>query len=168
MKPNLPGSWGMKWPMPPDRHSTQQMTKAYGLQVLLSVVLGENPALLAQMAADLAAGVASLAFSRDDEYESDEYSVKYLYETSYDARGVAGFFEKMDRSPQPPEFLSTHPNPETGSKRSMRSGRVWAVKKGKSIRRDISSLKIVTINQFKVQSSKFKVKLMFRTESNYL
>jgi len=93
------------------RHSTQQMTKAYGLQVLLSVVLGENPALLAQMAADLAAGVSMLAFSRDDEYESDEYSVKYLYETSYDARGVAGFFEKMDATSPVPEFLSTHPNP---------------------------------------------------------
>ena len=93
------------------RHSTQQMTKAYGLEILLSVILGENPNLLAQMAADLAAGVTMLAFSRDDEYESDEYSVKYLYETSYDARGVAGFFEKIDGSPQPPEFLSTHPNP---------------------------------------------------------
>jgi len=94
------------------RHSTQQMTTAYGIQVLLSVVLGENPALLAQMAADLAAGVAALAFSRNDEYDSDEYSVRYLYKTTYDARGVAGFFEKMTGSQQPPEFLSTHPNPD--------------------------------------------------------
>jgi Zn-dependent protease with chaperone function len=94
------------------RHSTQQMTTAYGLQFLLSVVLGQNPNLLAQIAADLAAGVAQLAFSRDDEYESDEYAVKYLYPTSYDARGVAGFFEKLEGTPQPPEFLSTHPNPE--------------------------------------------------------
>ncbi|MBP6870534.1 MAG: M48 family metalloprotease [Bacteroidales bacterium] len=94
------------------RHSTEQMTKAYGLQVLLSVVLGENPNVLAQMAAELAAGVASLAFSRDDEYESDEYSVKYLYETTYDARGVAGFFEKIGGAGQPPEFLSTHPSPD--------------------------------------------------------
>jgi predicted Zn-dependent protease len=93
------------------RHSTKQMTEAYGLEVLLSIVLGDNPAVLTQIAADLAAGVASLAFSRDDEYESDELSVKYLYETSYDARGVAGFFEKIDGSSQPPEFLSTHPNP---------------------------------------------------------
>jgi len=94
------------------RHSTQQMTKAYGLQVLLSVVLGENPGLLAQMAADLAAGVSMLAFSRDDEYEADEYAVRYLYNTSYDARGVAGFFEKLGGSQNPPEFLSTHPSPE--------------------------------------------------------
>jgi predicted Zn-dependent protease len=94
------------------RHSTKQMTKAYGLQVLLSVVLGENPSLLAQIAADLSAGVTMLAFSRSDENQSDEYAVKYLYATSYDARGVAGFFEKMVGSSQPPEFLSTHPNPD--------------------------------------------------------
>ncbi len=93
------------------RHSTQQMTKAYGLQVLVSLVLGQNPSMLAEIAADLAAGLTALAFSRDDEYEADEYSVKYLYPTAYDARGVAGFFEKMEGEPQPPEFLSTHPNP---------------------------------------------------------
>jgi predicted Zn-dependent protease len=94
-----------------ERHSTEQMTQAYGLQLLISIVLGQNPNALAEIAADLAAGVAYLAFSRDDEYESDELSVNYLYETSYDARGVAGFFEKIEGSPQPPEFLSTHPNP---------------------------------------------------------
>jgi len=95
-----------------NRHSTEQMTKAYGLTMLLSVVLGENPNMIAQMVGELAAGAAALAFSRDDEYESDEYSVKYLYKTGYDARGVAGFFEKIGGADQPPEFLSTHPNPD--------------------------------------------------------
>jgi len=104
------------------RHSTQQMTKAYGLELLISVVLGQNPNMIAQMAADIAAGVAELAFSRDDEYESDEYSVKYLYETSYDARGVAGFFQKMTGNAQPPEFLSTHPNPDNRVEKIME---VW-------------------------------------------
>lgn len=94
------------------RHSTDQLTKAYGIQLLLGIVLGNNQSQLAQIAADLAAGVATLAFSRDAEYESDEYSVKYLYNTAYDARGVGGFFLKMDGSPQPPEFLSTHPHPD--------------------------------------------------------
>jgi len=94
------------------RHVTDQLTKAYGIQILLGIVLGNNPNQLAEIAANLAAGVASLAFSRDAEYEADEYSVKYLYETSYDARGVGGFFQKIDGSPQPPEFLSTHPHPD--------------------------------------------------------
>jgi beta-barrel assembly-enhancing protease len=111
------------------RHSTQQMTKAYGLELLISVVLGQNPNMIAQMAADIAAGVAELAFSRTDEYEADEYSVKYLYETTYDARGVAGFFEKINGAPQPPEFLSTHPNPEN---RIEKINEVWQSLGGKT------------------------------------
>jgi predicted Zn-dependent protease len=94
------------------RHSTDQLTKAYGIQLLLGILLGNNQSQLAQIAADLAAGVAMLAFSRDAENEADEYSVKYLYNTSYDPTGVKGFFEKIGGSPQPPEFLSTHPNPD--------------------------------------------------------
>jgi len=94
------------------RHSTDQLTKVYGIELLLGIILGNNPSQLAEIAANLAAGVATLAFSRDAEYESDEYSVRYLYTTAYDARGVGGFFQKLDGSPQPPEFLSTHPHPD--------------------------------------------------------
>jgi beta-barrel assembly-enhancing protease len=94
------------------RHSTEQLTKAYGIHILLGILLGTNPGVLAEIAANLAAGVATLAFSRDAEYEADKFSVRYLYNTSYDARGVGEFFKKMDGSLQPPEFLSTHPHPD--------------------------------------------------------
>lgn len=112
-----------------ERHSTEQLTKVYGIQILIAVVLGENPNMLAQMAVDIATGLASLAFSRTDEYQSDELSVKYLYETTYDARGVAGFFEKLDASQYPPEFLSTHPNPEN---RVDRIYELWTTLGGKT------------------------------------
>ncbi|MEO0726479.1 MAG: M48 family metallopeptidase [Bacteroidota bacterium] len=92
------------------RHSTQQMTKAYGLQVLLSVVTGRsNPGMIEQ----IALGLASLNFSREHETEADAYSVEYLCGTSYNAAGAAGFFRKMEGSggSRPPEFMYTHPNP---------------------------------------------------------
>ena len=91
------------------RHSTQQMTKAYGLQILLGVISGNtSPGTIEQ----IALGLASLNFSREHETEADEFSVNYLCGTNYNAAGAAGFFRKMEGSGgRPPEFLSTHPNP---------------------------------------------------------
>jgi predicted Zn-dependent protease len=92
------------------RHSTDQLTKIYGITTLLSVVLGNNPGLVAEMAT----AVIGLKFSRDNETEADKYSVIYLYPTEYDARGAKYFFEKIinQGGSSPPEFLSTHPNPD--------------------------------------------------------
>jgi predicted Zn-dependent protease len=94
------------------RHSTNQLTKAYTIQILLGIILGNNPNQLAEIAAGLASGLASLAFSRDHENDADEWSVKYLYETSYNPRGIRSFFEKMEGAPTPPTFMSTHPSPD--------------------------------------------------------
>lgn len=91
------------------RHSTDQLTKTYGLAVLLNIVLGTDPGLITQILGTL----LTLEFSRDAEEEADEYSVIYLCDTKYAADGAAAFFEKLERggAASPPEFLSTHPNP---------------------------------------------------------
>jgi beta-barrel assembly-enhancing protease len=94
------------------RHSTQQLTKLYGIETLLSLVLGDDPG----VAAEIAEGLVALQFSRDNETEADEYSVKYLCETTYAGDGTAGFFEKLielDKDGSTPAFLSTHPSPDT-------------------------------------------------------
>ena len=91
------------------RHSTSQMTKLYGLDLIRQIVTGNpDPTLLSQIALQL----TSLSFSRYHESQADLASVKYLCETNYSAVGAAGFFEKMQDQPQPPVFLSTHPSPE--------------------------------------------------------
>jgi len=94
------------------RHTTERMTKTYGFQLMLSMILGENPDKWAEIAASLAQGLGELKFSRDDEYEADEYAVRFTADTELYPKGVAGFFEKMEGSSRPPEFLSTHPSPE--------------------------------------------------------
>jgi predicted Zn-dependent protease len=93
------------------RHSTQMLTKQYGFSLLASVLLGENPTVLKEIIAQLALGLGALKYSRDNEYEADEFAVKYLYDTQYHPRELAGFFEKMESAPKQPEFLSTHPSP---------------------------------------------------------
>ena len=91
------------------RHSSEQLTKAYGIDLLLSMLLGNNTKQWVKIAADLAAGLVELKFSRNDEFEADKYAVNYTYVTDWDARGVANFFEKLGSHSPTPVFLSTHP-----------------------------------------------------------
>ena len=94
-----------------ERHSTEQLTKLYGISTLLGVLLGDDPGL----AAEIAASLLSLSFSRTAEAEADEDSVYYLCQTDWAANGAAGFFEKLleEGSVEVPEFLSTHPSSES-------------------------------------------------------
>ncbi|MCL2131903.1 MAG: M48 family metalloprotease [Lentimicrobiaceae bacterium] len=94
------------------RHSTKQLTKAYGVDIMLSMLLGKNQNQWVQIASELTSGLASLKFSRDDEYEADRCAVEYTYPTDWDARGVADFFSRMESQTTVPVFLSTHPSDE--------------------------------------------------------
>lgn len=98
------------------RHSVRQLQRDYGIAILLSVALGNDPGTLKQIAAQLGGTLAGLKFSRDAESEADTYSVKYLAGTNYYAcDGAAGFFIQLNQQVQqgtPPEFLSTHPSPD--------------------------------------------------------
>ena len=79
------------------------------------MALGNDPGQIAQIAAGLAQGLSTLAFSRKDEYEADEYAVRYLNETDYHPPALGGFFEKLESqktSGYTPTFLKTHPSPD--------------------------------------------------------
>lgn len=109
-KSSLAGVLGHEMGHADKRHSTNQLTKQYGVQTLLDVVLGKNQGLLTQIGSEL----ITLKFSRTDESQADECSVNYLCPTKYRADGAADFFQKIIDmgSSNPPEFLSTHPNPD--------------------------------------------------------
>lgn len=92
-----------------ERHSTEALTRQYGLSVLFSILLGDQ-----SLVGQVAQGLLGLSYSRKNETDADKRSVEYLYPTDYDARGAARFFEKLIElgSGGGPTFLSTHPNPE--------------------------------------------------------
>lgn len=97
------------------RHSTAQLEKVYGLQLLINIVLGRDPGQLQQIAAALAGNLAVLQFSREAEREADDFSVVYLAETPYQCNAAFSFFQKLideQQTGRTPTFLSTHPNPE--------------------------------------------------------
>ncbi|MFN8155003.1 MAG: M48 family metallopeptidase [Bacteroidia bacterium] len=121
------------------RHSTEQMTKNTGLKIVLHLLFGDGSVL-----GDMAGGIAGLSFSRSDETEADLQSVRYLYDTDYDPRGVARFFEKMEQKGEtlgPMVFLSTHPNPENRVKRIMEEWKKLGSRKGRTFKDEYQVLK---------------------------
>src|ERR1041385_6915764 len=97
------------------RHATQRMTSAYGVQIITSLVLGDNPSQIADITANLFTGLGLLANSRADEAEADEYSLRYLSSSMYYPGAINYFFEKMTAKKggagggEFQRLLSTHP-----------------------------------------------------------
>jgi len=98
------------------RHSARQLVEAYGLQTVLSVALGNNPSVLSEIGAAIAANGALLANSRAHENEADVYGAEYTSAADYDPRGLIRFFQKLQgdagKTPRLLKWLSTHPATE--------------------------------------------------------
>lgn len=96
------------------RHSTEQISRQYGLSMIAGLVLGQNPGVLAQLAAQIAAGGAMASFSREAEREADEIGIQAMAAAGYNPIGMATMFEELleQRQGQPgrvAQFFSTHP-----------------------------------------------------------
>jgi beta-barrel assembly-enhancing protease len=102
------------------RHMTQRLTSYYGVNFLLSLVLGNNPNQIAEIAANLFVGLGFLANSRADEEEADNYSIKYLATSDYYPGAIKYFFDKITEKQHKEgttpggldRLLSTHPLPQ--------------------------------------------------------
>lgn len=99
------------------RHTTEQISRQYGISVLAGLVLGQNPGVLQQLAAQIAAGGALARFSREAESEADKLGLDAMYRAGYDPRGMAAMFRlllaQQQSSPGRVEkFFSTHPATE--------------------------------------------------------
>lgn len=96
------------------RHSTEQISRQYGLSILASLVLGQNPNQLAAIAAQIVGTGALARFSREAEREADELGIQAMYQAGYNPTGMATMFEELmeHRQGSPgrvEQFFSTHP-----------------------------------------------------------
>lgn len=96
------------------RHSTEQLTRQYGLSIIASMLLGQRPSELAALAANIVGGGALARFSRGAEREADELGIRAMYDAGYDPMGMATMFEELlehrQRSPgRVEQFFSSHP-----------------------------------------------------------
>ena len=102
------------------RHSAEQIAKAQLTEGLTgaAVIAAYDPnnpssAGSAQIAA-LIGQLITLKFSRDDELEADKLGVCFMNDTGYDPQemvSVMQILQSASQGNQPPEFLSTHPDP---------------------------------------------------------
>lgn len=101
------------------RHGTNQATKAQAAQGIFGIASGifgdsTGGTLLTTLGAFAAGGVL-LRYSRTAESQADVMGTQVLYDSGYDPRAMAQFFEKLEaetKGKNPPEFFSDHPNPE--------------------------------------------------------
>jgi predicted Zn-dependent protease len=99
-------------------HGARQISKQYGLAVLIELALGgQDPSLTRDIAAQFAnigGTLALLKYGRDAEREADMFAVEETYAAGIDPSGMAAFFEKLmalhESEPGGMELLfSTHP-----------------------------------------------------------
>ena len=101
------------------RHGTNQATKAMVAETGLGIfgaVFGDSTggALLTTLGNFTAGGVL-LRYSRTAESQADVMGTQVLFDSGYDPRAMAQFFEKLEaetKGKNPPEFLTDHPSPE--------------------------------------------------------
>jgi len=100
------------------RHGTNQATKAQYAQIgsgiagIAGGILGGTVGAAASGLGQFAAGSVLLKYSRGAETQADVMGTQVLYDSGYDPRAMAAFFEKLGNSQAPPEFFSDHPNPD--------------------------------------------------------
>lgn len=103
------------------RHSSVQMAKGKLGQMLTTAVGvgasdGRDSGRGAYMAAAMANQMLQLHYGRGDESQADQFGLKYMAQAGYDPSamlGVMKILREADRSGRAPEFLATHPYPET-------------------------------------------------------
>lgn len=96
------------------RHATEQLSKAYGANIVLGLALGANPPIYQQLLAQIVAGGTFAKFSRDAEAESDHLGVLYMYNAGYDPHGMVTMFQELisrrqSRPSSVEQFFSSHP-----------------------------------------------------------
>lgn len=97
------------------RHAAERYSREVATQTALQVAGTQINSRVAMAALGLGAQVGlSLPFSREQEAEADILGIRYMRSAGYDVREAIPFWQRMQSGggSRPPEFLSTHPDPD--------------------------------------------------------
>jgi len=95
------------------RHGVKKLQQVLGVQVLLSIAFGSS----SQVSKDVVStgiGVILQGYSRDNEFEADQFGTYYLEKAGYNPNGMKNLLGKLDKmSEKEPTFFeklaSSHP-----------------------------------------------------------
>ena len=103
------------------RHSAEQAARAQladgltGAAVMATYDPNDPSSTGSAQVAQLISQMVGMSYGRDDELESDNQGVHYMAQSGYDPRAMVTVMQKLEQASngqEPPEFFSTHPNPE--------------------------------------------------------
>lgn len=97
------------------RHVDERVSQATAVELGLAGLGQVTESQIASVAGQLFGQGYILKFGRDQELEADRLGLRYMKESGYDPRAMLGVVKVLMESSEggrPPEFLSTHPNPE--------------------------------------------------------
>lgn len=97
------------------RHAAERYSREMATQTAVQIAGAATNSDLAAAALGLGAQVGiSLPFSREQESEADILGIRYMHAAGYDPKEAIPFWQRMEQGggSRPPEFLSTHPNPD--------------------------------------------------------
>jgi predicted Zn-dependent protease len=95
------------------RHGVKRLQQVLGVQVVLSIALGSG----SQLSQDLVStsiGIILQGYSRDNEFEADQFGTFYMEKAGYNPEGMAELLGKLDKlSEKEPTFFeklaASHP-----------------------------------------------------------
>lgn len=101
------------------QHSVKQMRKntvpsiLSGLGQIAGAVFGGVGGALASIGGQMAGGLLSMRYSREDEAQADAVGAIIMWKDGYNPVSLAQFFQQLEAQPGStgPQFLSDHPNP---------------------------------------------------------
>lgn len=97
------------------RHAAERYSREMATSTALQAAGSQINSQIAMAALGLGAQVGlSLPFSREQEAEADLIGIRYMHAAGFDVKQAIPLWQAMNQSggSRPPEFLSTHPNPD--------------------------------------------------------
>jgi len=98
-------------------HNVQGLQRQMGAELLAELAaaaIGEEKGEVAKVAAQVTAGMVNLRYSRQAEYEADQYGIEYMHRAGYNPWGMVGLLKQLKTlSESEPgrlgEMFQTHP-----------------------------------------------------------